>query len=128
MMKNKSTYEIMSPEYIGLTRASESGIVLGMLLLHLIAVLFNSAHAHTEVALVPDEHWLSITNDEQTPCCSSCVLLPCLYRNGHCNDSGRYVAHVSVWALLVVNLADKLHMHQFGHNCFETCKPDATLA
>lgn len=30
MMKNKSTYEIMSPEYIGLTRADESGIVLGM--------------------------------------------------------------------------------------------------
>ena len=29
MMKNKSTYEIMSPEYIGLTRAEESGIVLG---------------------------------------------------------------------------------------------------
>ena len=29
MMKNKSTYEIMSPEYIGLTRADESGIVLG---------------------------------------------------------------------------------------------------
>ncbi|DBA86569.1 hypothetical protein WJX77_010262 [Trebouxia sp. C0004] len=31
MMKNKSTYEIMSPEYIGLTRADESGIVLGKL-------------------------------------------------------------------------------------------------
>ena len=30
MMKNKSTYEIMSPEYIGLTRADESGIVLGI--------------------------------------------------------------------------------------------------
>ena len=32
MMKNKSTYEIMSPEYIGLTRSDESGIVLGQLL------------------------------------------------------------------------------------------------
>ena len=32
MMKNKSTYEIMSPEYIGLTRAEESGIVLGQFL------------------------------------------------------------------------------------------------
>ena len=31
MMKNKSTYEIMSPEYIGLTRSDESGIVLGQL-------------------------------------------------------------------------------------------------
>lgn len=31
MMKNKSTYEIMSPEYIGLTRSDESGIVLGHL-------------------------------------------------------------------------------------------------
>ena len=34
MMKNKSTYEIMSPEYIGLTRSDESGIVLGQLLHH----------------------------------------------------------------------------------------------
>ena len=35
MMKNKSTYEIMSPEYIGLTRSDESGIVLGQLQLRL---------------------------------------------------------------------------------------------
>lgn len=31
MLKNKSTYEIISPEDIGLTRSNESGIVLGKL-------------------------------------------------------------------------------------------------
>lgn len=38
MMKNKSTYEIMSPEYIGLTRADESGIVLGMPCQHFLSI------------------------------------------------------------------------------------------
>lgn len=31
MLKNKDTYEIMSPEDIGLLRSNESGIVLGKL-------------------------------------------------------------------------------------------------
>lgn len=31
MLKHKSTYEIMSPEDIGLTRNNDSGIVLGKL-------------------------------------------------------------------------------------------------
>ena len=44
MMKNKSTYEIMSPEYIGLTRASESGIVLGNLLITLMQDDFTDAY------------------------------------------------------------------------------------
>ena len=42
MMKNKSTYEIMSPEYIGLTRADESGIVLGQLLHFTLAACLSS--------------------------------------------------------------------------------------
>lgn len=64
MMKNKSTYEIMSPEYIGLTRSDESGIVLGQLpspvcmqsgspLLHqLILEFWNGAHNRFPVRLL----------------------------------------------------------------------------
>jgi hypothetical protein len=43
MLKNKGTYEIISPDDIGLTRANEFGIVLGKLRYHAIHLsLFSS--------------------------------------------------------------------------------------
>ena len=55
MMKNKSTYEIMSPEYIGLTRADESGIVLGQYYTN----SHEAAHSSNRVTIfAPVSSWL----------------------------------------------------------------------
>lgn len=51
MLKSKETYEIITPEEIGLVRQDEAGIVMGEPLQTLLTIIHPSVCAHQEVHL-----------------------------------------------------------------------------